>query len=62
MNIDSEIKKRKEQGLFRERKIITSPQGAQISVCGKKFLNFSFLLRNIVIGRPINDATPDIAI
>ena len=41
MNIDSEIKKLKEQGLFRERKIITSPQGAQISVCGKKFLNFS---------------------
>ncbi|SVB76221.1 uncharacterized protein METZ01_LOCUS229075, partial [marine metagenome] len=41
MNVNDEIKKRKEEGLFRERKIISSAQGAQIVIGDKKFLNFS---------------------
>ena len=41
MNVNDEIKKRKEEGLFRERKTINSPQGAQVVIGDKKFLNFS---------------------
>ena len=41
MAISDEIKKRKKEGLFRERKTINSAQGAQIIIRDKKFLNFS---------------------
>jgi|TARA_B100001540_G_scaffold6954_1_gene6175 8-amino-7-oxononanoate synthase len=41
MDINLEIKKRKDSGLFRKRRIVTSPQGAQIDIKGKSFLNFS---------------------
>ena len=35
MDINLEIKKRKDSGLFRKRRIVTSPQGAQIDIKGK---------------------------
>mgnify|MGYP001336030185 CR=1 FL=1 len=41
MNVNNEIKKRREEGLFRERKTVNSAQGAQILISDKKFLNFS---------------------
>ena len=41
MDINNDLEKLKRDGLFRERRVINSAQGATISIGGKKFLNFS---------------------
>jgi len=41
MGINDDLENLKKNGLFRERRVIHSAQGAMISIGGKKFLNFS---------------------
>lgn len=41
MNLLEEIYQRKAEGLYRERKVINSAQGALIKIDGKEFINFS---------------------
>lgn len=41
MDLQKEIDQRKVDGLFRQRKVVNSPQGALIEIDGIEFLNFS---------------------
>ena len=47
MDINNDLEKLKRDGLFRERRVINSAQGATISIGGKKILvfgNFKLLI------------------
>ncbi len=41
MDLQEEINQRKNDGLFRQRKLISSPQGPTIKIDGEEFINFS---------------------